>query len=1341
MKIWHSPLLASAIIALTACGGSSSGSSNKDNNDDAAPVNPGGSITYGRVIDGYLENALVCIDSNNDSQCSSNESPVKTDAQGRFNLAGLENKALIAQAVAGVTKDADDNGDTITHGFTLSASADQSGIITPFTTLLIALEKSGLSKADALAELSSSLDIPADTLNQDYINLGNSAMAKVAQILVDTIQAITAKALQESDNSADDQLTIEALAWSQLTPAALIKLTELRSQDSDALPSALVSQWITAIPELAITKEEISGSEPVDPDPVDPDPTDPDPVDPDPTDPDPVDPDPTPNNQFSKISAAGLELVADASDYACVTQNINAAGQTIPSADRNTWMLLIPTDATYADVGFTPGGYTATDRFWDYEHIIDGEITSFYEANGITSRHSNDNQLETLVTVLNANNYCGFSDWSIPSISQLQELNTKPLTSEPATKTLDRSIFKNFAVFETQTSNRLDSSGNPIDPMYYPDLVQPYFWSSTRTLDNNGNAENGIYDFQAYLHATETDTDEKTNDAYSSAYYALRAVRHNRFQRIANDSSNVDLSASDWSCVKDNDTSGRRYWSNPIGELSNVEFDDIDAKITAFNNANSCGFADWRLPTKKELITLKPLIGNTYFNVGKPRSYISYNWVIGDYVWIKPVVDDEENVMYSWQLSDDGLTHGKYSSIANANLFLIRDDVFSANAFDEFILLVTEKLNHINTLETGYSAINIDTSASDASSLKAAFQQLNNLPTLIKNRDNELKIVIADLGSAQTKLTALIQVDQTALRKTALSQVKAEQQRLSAQLITDAESLKTILDALLIQFDAWKTSANSDEEKAEVLTQGIFASTSIATIYQQLGLKLSDKLLIINTTISERKTEASSLPAVTLNGGYRKIAKNGTVSDIFQFYGDNWRCVQKVEIDGDFTTNTSWTILDSEDLANSHTKAKQRLATINTDSLCGINTWQLPTENLLNTLKTVVITTDSGTDTQTIDDLVFVNHKEAIKTAAYYWTNEGGDYRPDVLRFAQQENEEGSEDRYGSSSSSGNSVNDVNSRFHHKITTYSSSDTSCGNTKVRYKNNCYQVFTTELNWADANQSCVNSSSALLAKDDLQNSDHEKLAIALSFTAGTSLWITEDPRYTDYAFTIDDDNGHWQLNTSSKGKTNLKPYLCVSILPENNPAAPSTGLVNDDDNTFSWTWSVGYDNASDYFYTTDAGSTWQQATANPQSVGNADYASEAVQVRVQASRDFNTVSLPLLSDSAFTLSANSNCSGGDKAAEVNGTCYTRHDSEKNWEDAKASCALIPSRLNDTNILESTFLIALSNALELESSTGYWLENKGEWLASPDSLLGQSVTSAISGNAAQPYICIQ
>jgi hypothetical protein len=1332
MKTWHSPLLASAIIALSACGGSSSSSNNSN---DAAPLNPDNNgTTYGRVIDGYLEDAFVCIDSNNDNQCSTTENPIQTDDQGRFNLTGLSNKSLIAQAITGVTKDSDDNGVTIKQGFTLTASSEHGGIITPFTTLLMAFEKSELSKADALEKLSSSLDIPTVNILQNYVETNNSAMAKIAQILVDTIQYISVQALQESENPGEDQLKIEALAWSQLTPEALVKLTELRQQNSDALPNELITLWMTATPELNITKEEVSGSDPVDPDPVDPNPTDPD----------PVDPDPTPSDQFSKISAAGLELAADATDYACVIQNIDADGQAIPSVDRNTWMLLIPADATYADIGFTPTGYAETDLFWSYEHPIpDGNTIDFTEANGVTSQYSNDNQLEALVTVLNENKYCGFSDWTIPSISQLQELNTKPLISTPTKKTIDRSIFKSLAAFETQTLNRLDRYGDPIDPARYPDRVQPYFWTSTRTIDNSGNEEDGIYDFQAYLHATETNSDDKIQDAYNSSYYALRAVRNNRFQRVANDGNGVDLTTTEWTCVKDNSSSSRHYWSNPIKELSDVTFDTIEEKITAFNNVKSCGFSDWRLPTKQEIISLKTIMSNTYFNIGEPRSYSSYSWSSEDYVWIAPVEDDAENVMYSWQLSDSGLTHGKYSSIENANLFLIRDDAFSAIAFDLGIDMHSDQIIAVDTLQNNFDAIAINTSASTEDEIKETFNKLSTLPELIEVRGQSISTAELALTLLTTQYSALYVDVKTTIRADNLILAQAEQLRIKNALIEDANTLKTQLDDLFSQYNALSNANgfSSDTARAEVLNQGIGAASSILSLLTSLGDILGanneNTKLAIQAIIVARELEAESLPSITLNDGYIKIAKNGDIAKTSANYGDDWRCVKQVQVVDDFTTTTFLTLLNEPtDLAIQRDAMSARLETINSESLCGISNWVFPELDQLKSLNTLDILTENSETTKTIDPDIFINHKEILNEAPLYWYKESSGY---VLRYATTTSRE--DDEVYVSSWSNNDF--ANARFIKQSISYQKVDMSCGDDALMYQGNCYQAHNQELIWEDAKQSCINNGKSLIEKDSLTDKDFLKLAIGLNLSSGSEYWLTKTlDQYSYPNYLKENSSNVWKENTYGT-KTNEKKFICKGPATAlTQPASPTSPTQDDDADTFGWTNTTGFPNVTDYQFSLDNGISWKTATSNPIYVENLDIDLGFVQVRIKAVEAQNAAGELLKSTQTFNR-VEGQCSGGDAAGEVNNECYQRYDAGKTWTEARDFCIANGTSL----VVEST---AISNAIELASaldlatsSTNYWLLDNELNYGRARTLTNYSGWRAYDKQAtlSLPFICVK
>ncbi|RRJ64020.1 carbohydrate-binding protein [Paenibacillus oralis] len=85
-----------------------------------------------------------------------------------------------------------------------------------------------------------------------------------------------------------------------------------------------------------------------------------------------------------------------------------------------------------------------------------------------------------------------------------------------------------------------------------------------------------------------------------------------------------------------------------------------------------------------------------------------------------------------------------------------------------------------------------------------------------------------------------------------------------------------------------------------------------------------------------------------------------------------------------------------------------------------------------------------------------------------------------------------------------------------------------------------------------------------------------------------------------------------------------------------PAAPTGPVVDDTANTFGWTYVPGFEQPSDYQFSTDGGSTWTTATANPQIVGPVAYEAGQVQVRVKANESLGvTAGEPLLSDAKYT----------------------------------------------------------------------------------------------------------
>ncbi len=100
-------------------------------------------------------------------------------------------------------------------------------------------------------------------------------------------------------------------------------------------------------------------------------------------------------------------------------------------------------------------------------------------------------------------------------------------------------------------------------------------------------------------------------------------------------SPELGTSANQWACTKDNVTN--LIWL--INETPGVMYDWTNASVTypaATNAAARCGGGDWRLPTRRELLTLvnsfvgPPAIDPTYFGYSEGGNYWSSDSLASD---------------------------------------------------------------------------------------------------------------------------------------------------------------------------------------------------------------------------------------------------------------------------------------------------------------------------------------------------------------------------------------------------------------------------------------------------------------------------------------------------------------------------------------------------------------------------------------------------------------------------------------------------------------------------------------------------------------------------------------
>jgi hypothetical protein len=134
----------------------------------------------GVAIDGYVSGATVCLDINSNGVCESTELTTQTLADGTFSFPGVaEGEYNII--VSGGTDTATGEPFEGVMSAISSASGNVNTVVTPLSSLVASLVKTGLSKAAAQKKVADQLNISEETLTSDPIATLNSTTATAAQ--------------------------------------------------------------------------------------------------------------------------------------------------------------------------------------------------------------------------------------------------------------------------------------------------------------------------------------------------------------------------------------------------------------------------------------------------------------------------------------------------------------------------------------------------------------------------------------------------------------------------------------------------------------------------------------------------------------------------------------------------------------------------------------------------------------------------------------------------------------------------------------------------------------------------------------------------------------------------------------------------------------------------------------------------------------------------------------------------------------------------------------------------------------------------------------------------------
>jgi hypothetical protein len=189
-------LLILVSVALSACGGGSGGSGVV-------------SSVSGRVVDGYIGGAIVCVDENNNWQCDAGETQTTTLSDGSYFLpyaGSLDGKQIVSQVPIGAT-DTDFPGETILRPFTLVSPAEAASrtgptaevIVTPFTTMVSKeMSITGSSATVAASSVRQEFGLTESPLNYDFKAKNDRTALAAAQAITAAIAIVQETVVQSA---------------------------------------------------------------------------------------------------------------------------------------------------------------------------------------------------------------------------------------------------------------------------------------------------------------------------------------------------------------------------------------------------------------------------------------------------------------------------------------------------------------------------------------------------------------------------------------------------------------------------------------------------------------------------------------------------------------------------------------------------------------------------------------------------------------------------------------------------------------------------------------------------------------------------------------------------------------------------------------------------------------------------------------------------------------------------------------------------------------------------------------------------------------------------------------
>jgi hypothetical protein len=252
------------ISGLAACGGGGGSSSTASTTATPATLS-------GKVIDGYISGAKVCLDVNSNNVCDAGEPTTTSGENGAWSLPPYAGSIAGLQVIAEVGATATDK-DTGVIGagntYSLLAPAAASATVTPFSTMVSSTIAAGggesrVSIGESLTNVSAQTGIPvAKLVANDYKENNDAKLAAVAQATTVAIAQVANILRSNADiksNLTDGQIIQQAVVQvqqkvfkqlvsdGQLSGAASSSASDIKAAVTSAVTSVNLSGQIQSI--------------------------------------------------------------------------------------------------------------------------------------------------------------------------------------------------------------------------------------------------------------------------------------------------------------------------------------------------------------------------------------------------------------------------------------------------------------------------------------------------------------------------------------------------------------------------------------------------------------------------------------------------------------------------------------------------------------------------------------------------------------------------------------------------------------------------------------------------------------------------------------------------------------------------------------------------------------------------------------------------------------------------------------------------------------------------------------------------------------------------------------